>query len=124
MALEGPQEPELPGQARGRVCSLPQEEQDTAVGSSFSGSRSQSLRSIPALPAASETAELEQEGRRVDMGSDSLGLSPASATLQPWDFGQSTQGAQRPLLHLQSEDNSAKHPPWPFLWGKSVLLYI
>lgn len=53
-----------------------------------------------------------------DMGSDGLGLSPASATLQPWDFGQSTQGPHRPFLHLPSEDNSAKHPTWPFCGAK------
>lgn len=37
MALEGTQEPELLAKARGRLCSLLQVEQDTAVGSSFSG---------------------------------------------------------------------------------------
>lgn len=87
-------------------------------GSSFSGSSSQSLSSIPTLPAPSETAEVEQKGFWLDVGSDSLGLSPASATLQPWDFRQSTQGPQRPFLHLQSEDSSAKHPTWPFCGAK------
>lgn len=116
MALEGTQEPELLAKARGRLCSLLQVEQDTAVGSSFSG-----FSSVPEVNSNPACTLRDGRGRaeRAPVGCGiSRGLSPASATLQPWDFGQSTPGPQRPFLHLQSEDSSAKHPTWPFCGAK------
>lgn len=63
----------------------------------------------------------------MDMESYGLGLSPASATLWPWDFRQGGQGAQGPqslFLHFQREDNNVKHPHKAILCGTNVFLYI
>lgn len=123
MSLEGMQEPGLWGRTQGRLCTLLQVEQDTGVGSSCSNCSSPSQRQTPARPDPSERAGVEQQGSQMDMGSDGQGLRQASAFSGPVTLG-TAQGPQSPYLHLQSEDNNAKHSHMAGLWGKNVLLYI
>lgn len=54
------------------------------------------------------------------MGTDGLGLSPASAPVWPRDFGQGAHRPQSSFSHLQTKDSNAKHPTGPFVGHKCV----
>lgn len=61
----------------------------------------------------------------MDTGSDGQGLCPASATLQPCDFGQGSQGPPPALFCTStSEDDNAQPPHQAILWSINVFLHI
>lgn len=62
----------------------------------------------------------------MDTGSDGQGLSLASATLRPCDFGRDIQGPppQPFFAHLQSEGDNAQPPHQAILWSINVFLHI